>query len=57
MATNEQSSDKSKSTPKSEAKMPASSRHSPTDPQYNPDPDRIAARLGLIDPNMVKSNS
>lgn len=37
--------------------MPASSRHSPTDPQYNPDPDRIAARLGLIDPNMVKSNS
>jgi len=57
MAANEQSGDKSKSPAKSEAKMPASSRHSPTDPQYNPDPDRIAARLGLIDPNMVKGNS
>jgi len=30
------------------------STHSPTDPEYNPLPDGIAARLGLLAPDLVQ---
>jgi hypothetical protein len=31
-----------------------SARHSPTDPKFNPDPDKIAARLGLLLPELAQ---
>lgn len=51
----------SRSQPPEAPKPPdstASSRyamHSPTDPEFNPSPDAIAARLGLLAPDLVQN--